>query len=126
VKQTITPVQLQELTPEQREGLREWWKPKLGDMFVWQSTNTSGLIGPLGPIVTHIFGDGTFMATGTGSPLEHSKDECYPLLSIGQAIELLAEKDLLQLQSVFTKICLGILPASDLINALFAAVKEVL
>ena len=124
MKQHISVDQLFELTPAQREALRELWRPGIGDMFAWESPNTKCFIGPMGPIVTHVFSDGTFMAgRGTDSPEEYSKEECLLLLSIGQAIELLAEKDLLQLQNIFTKICLGILPADELINALFEAIK---
>lgn len=93
MKQRIDVSQLKELTPEQREMLRERWRPSIGDMFAWLSPNTSSFIGPLGPIVTHVFGDGTFMAgAGTSPPQEYGKEDCFPLLSIGQCIQYLRDK----------------------------------
>ena len=110
MKQRITPEQLQELTQEQREALREWWQPRFGDKYLYCSKE----IGIVNEEEEEL------------AKSNEVQNVVFPLLSIGQCIQLLAEKDLLQLQSIFTKICLGILPASDLINALFAAVKEVL
>ena len=49
-----------------------------------------------------------------------------PRLSIGQCIELLTEKDIIHLQSVFAKISHGILRPDEILDALFEAVKVVL
>jgi hypothetical protein len=34
MKQHISAEDLQELTQEQKDRLREWWKPEIGDMYV--------------------------------------------------------------------------------------------
>jgi hypothetical protein len=33
MKRRITPEQLAELTEEQKDRLREWWKPEVGDFY---------------------------------------------------------------------------------------------
>jgi len=102
LKQRISVERLQELSSEQRERLREWWKPQDEDWYIY---------------------DG-----GIYSVIEYPKVEkgSLPLLSIGQCIELLAEKDMIHLQSVFAKISHGILSPDEIIDALFAALKSVL
>lgn len=144
MKQRIDVSQLKELTPEQREMLRERWRPSIGDMFAWLSPNTSSFIGPLGPIVTHVFGDGTFMAgAGTSPPQEYGKEDCFPLLSIGQCIECLRDKDAdllcYTMKKLFAGICFDPSPVMlkinehgckyyepvELIDALFEAIKAV-
>lgn len=69
MKQHITIEQLNELTIEQKERLREWWKPADEDWY----TN----------------GETAYAV------IEYPKidDNCLPLLSIGQCIELLQSKD---------------------------------
>jgi len=135
MKQHITPEQLQELTPEQQDRLREWWKPEKGDRFVWiPVTHINNHRSSKYSYSKRVFlfyaaskcGEYTFLYF-PGKRKENVKlRECLPILSIGQCIELLAEKDLLQLQSIFTKICLGILSVDELINVLWQAVKAVL
>lgn len=82
MKQRITPEQLKELTPEQKERLREWWRPVKGDSYIWDSP----LSGMLGPMVY----DG--VSLGKALPQENSKGSCLPLLTVGQCIALLKEK----------------------------------
>jgi hypothetical protein len=71
VKQRITVEQLQELTSEQQERLREWWEPEVGDYIVH---DTQG--------IGCLFGDVDIM----------DKTHMLPRLSIGQCIELLKDK----------------------------------
>lgn len=66
MKQRITVEQLNELTEEQKEKLREWWEPADGDVF---------------------FRNGRVQVCDEG--YYHDKENCYPLLSTGQMIELL-------------------------------------
>ena len=83
MKQHITPEQLQELTEEQKERLREWWVVREGDRFFakgkWE--DIAGESAP-GCVESYDF-DGE----------SWDKKDCLPLLSVGQCIELLEEKD---------------------------------
>lgn len=82
MKQHLSIDQLQELTPAQREALREWWKPFWGDKVL--------RFGKTGIIAGYGGGEGfSFLGDGFSSA---SKDECLPLLSIGQCIAYLLEK----------------------------------
>jgi hypothetical protein len=90
MKKIITVEQLKELTLEQKQKLRDWWKPNFGDMFSWCD------IGPCGPVVTHKnYPDENsfFGGCGIGNPREYLKSECLPLPDISQMIELLESKD---------------------------------
>jgi hypothetical protein len=82
MKQRITVEQLQELTEEQKQRLREWWKPEPGDIMLdikmgCLETLVEGGNGKA--IIEHIKSD--------------SKARFLPLLSIGQMIELIESKD---------------------------------
>ena len=71
MKQRISAEDLAELTPEQQERLREWWRPEVGDYIVH---DTQG--------IGCLFGDVDIM----------DKTHMLPRLSIGQCIELLKDK----------------------------------
>lgn len=68
MKQHITIEQLNELSDRGKEKLREWWKPKRGDMF---------------------FGIDRGIVANTWNEIPNG---IYPRLNIGQLIEYLAEK----------------------------------
>ena len=72
MKQHITPEQLQELTDEQRERLRGWWEPELYQL------NRYGV---------------KFYLESLDEGYLREIRGCLPLLSVGQCIELLEEKD---------------------------------
>lgn len=135
MKQHITPEDLATLSPEQKEKLREWWKPKFGNMFI--ATYPTGLES-----------DEEFVAHTTGRKKcwihtineqrigvkPYNKADCLPLLSTGQCLELLDYR-LIAIENS----CSGwgvalITPKCDewkiikeeLINALFEAVKAIL
>jgi len=83
MRQYITPAQLQELTDEQKERLRDWWEVQEGDRFfakgLWED-----IAGKSGPGCVENFGC---------EGLSYKKENCLPLLSVGQCIELLEAKD---------------------------------
>ena len=74
MKQTITVKQLQELTEEQKERLRSWWEPELYQSMV----NRYGV---------------KFYLESLDEGYLREIRNCLPLLSVGQCIELLEEKD---------------------------------
>lgn len=80
MKQRITVEQLDELTAEQRVNLQEWWKPQKGDMLYY----------PFRRLVLLIEEVSDKRIESIGDLLQ--KDMCYPLLSIGQMIELIRSK----------------------------------
>lgn len=82
MKQNISVKQLQELTDDQKERLRDWWKPQKGDWFV-----ACGDIEIAGSFIC-----GTIDSYNQAGWCYEKKD-CLPLLSIGQCIELLGAKD---------------------------------
>ena len=67
MKRRITGEQLQELTQEQQKGLREWWKPQVGDCVI----DSAGDIGVV------------------YNEEEIDNADLFPLFDIGQMIELL-------------------------------------
>lgn len=137
MKQRITVEQLQELTDEQKERLREWWKPVAGDYFATPIATGSR------KVIAHI-------AVAANGELRYfdnngrawNKIEMLPLLAIGQMIELLLDAGKLETASLIINtskndtgvfdgwrdhedgICIS--RSSELCDALFAAVKAVL
>jgi len=124
VKQRISAEDLAELTPEQQERLREWWEPEAGDYIV-HDTQGPGCL----------FGDIDIM----------DKTHMLPRLSIGQCIELLKDKTNEQSFGYNDSGCFWTVnvgnrgvgnmiegcagkqfSTAELIDALFATVKEVL
>lgn len=85
MKQNISVKQLQELTDEQKERLRKWWKPGKGDRYVTYTFKHTKIIKELGGENGGIY-DIYGKRTPDGVP-------CLPLLSVGQCIELLEAKD---------------------------------
>lgn len=124
MKQRISAEDLAELTPEQQERLREWWTPEVGDYIVH---DTQG--------IGCLFGDVDIM----------DKTHMLPRLSIGQCIELLKDKTNEQSFGYNDSGCFWTVnvgnrgvgnmiegcagkqfSTAELIDALFATVKEVL
>jgi len=81
MKQRIEASQLQELTPEQQEKLRAWWKPRQGDLFT--SLDSSVRV----KYVIDVDKEGYIY----GGRDWHPKSECLPLLNIGQMLQLIDE-----------------------------------
>jgi hypothetical protein len=76
MKQRITIEQLNKLTHEQKERLREWWNPNVGDFILL--TNGEEFVLSFTP-PEHLYN--TYKLEGN-----------LPLLSIGQMIEFIQEK----------------------------------
>jgi len=77
MKQRITGEQLTELTAHQKDNLRKWWKPEAGEPFCAMGKNNEIFnIGAMPKGVVFVDNQGV-----------------YPLLSIGQMIELLDKKN---------------------------------
>ena len=73
MKERISKEQLQELSPEQQEKLRKWWKPERYDVFYYAPTEAiCTFSGNIGEYMPEMF------------------KETLPLLSIGQMIEMLS------------------------------------
>ena len=81
MKQHITAEQVQELSPEQQEKLREWWQPDRGDHIYLNIKNEHmmGVIPNCNGMISDIKKAG-------------HKEHHLPLLSIGQMIELIFDK----------------------------------
>ena len=82
MKQRISPKQLQELTEEQGERLKGWWTPKWGDVIL----DCRGNIG--------LIRDLDIAMTGPEADARRAiqKEIALPLLSIGQMIEFIMDK----------------------------------
>jgi 5'-3' exonuclease len=88
MKRRIDLSQLQELTPEQQRKLREWWKPELHDVVLYEDEEVS--------IVDCYPGKQKLMLSSKdmyGDYEEVQKAVVLPLLDMGQMIQLLEEKD---------------------------------
>jgi len=113
MKRRITVEQLQELTEEQQQRLREWWKPEHGDWYLqyWIDDEPSLLI-----YDSHTYLDDMFL----------------PLLDIGQMIELLNNYDCdTEMQSAGNMWYVMVgghinTQAEELCDALWQAVKQIL
>lgn len=88
MKQRITVEQLNELTVEQKEKLREWWKENLKTYDV----------------ACYKFGrDNVVLVIQYSDSMHKAMDDsfnCLPLLSIGQMIELLRDKERYNLKEI--------------------------
>lgn len=85
MKQSITAKQLNELSDGSKEKLREWWKPKEGDLYLSVQTALSWNQKKLPKPFKSVFKN--------GSPYEDEISIAYPLLSIGQMIEFINDND---------------------------------
>ena len=97
----ISPEQLQELSPEQQEKLREWWKDhkEEGDYFVL--INENGEIATLSERVNgscNGYWNCECAIDDGEDPACRSEENSLPLLSIGQLIQLLDPKE----ETIFT------------------------
>lgn len=102
MKQHITAEDLQSLTDEQKERLREWWGPKDGDWFY--GTHGGGrnysYCGPeqyVWVLSPYEVDGGVYGASLSESPPDEG---ALPLLSIGQCIELLGKIEVRGLMAV--------------------------
>ncbi len=88
MKHRISVDDLWKLAPEQREKLWEWWQPKEEDIIYAMNVPFYGV---LVETVYSIDKKGRLVCLGEDYDAGnvHEKDECLPLLSIGQMIELL-------------------------------------
>ncbi|HYD92480.1 MAG TPA: hypothetical protein VEA37_13465 [Flavobacterium sp.] len=84
MKQRITVEQVTQLTDKQEEKLKQWWRPMFGDHFVVIDGRT------ICYVVNYYSGDIVTLGKRE-SFIEKSK--CLPLLSIGQMVELLKDKE---------------------------------
>ena len=75
MKERISEEQLQELSPEQQEKLREWWEPKEYDVFIAQPYGTECIL------IWRLVDQSAFKKLW---------NELLPLLSIGQMIGMLS------------------------------------
>ncbi|MFA5307782.1 MAG: hypothetical protein WC365_10095 [Candidatus Babeliales bacterium] len=89
MKRRITVEQLSELADEQRQRLREWWKPQEGDLVYRTDVERTA-------IYHHIGTQGLWLINcrNTIDPSDEelhvtNKANCLPLLDIGQMIGLL-------------------------------------
>ena len=120
MKQRITSDQLQQLTPSQQEKLRAWWKPEIGDKFDAERSGITWLVASV---------NGERIETHAGIFL---KNECLPLLSIGQCLQILGEHnryyELRNYENNFHFYDQDNLKSKspELIDALFEAVKSIL
>ena len=106
MRQRIEPAQLNELSPEQKEALREWWKPQKSDIAVVVNPETElyerfrGIELVVDDMIDCKYNRIDFYASPShystptlyrGVPMFHKQD-CLPLLSIGQMIEIIYDK----------------------------------
>jgi len=113
MKRRITAEELNELTPEQKEHLREWWKPITGD----KCTDKKGYEF----LITGVDGNEYLYC---GDRVEFAASwECLPLLDIGQLIELLRQKDFNRIVTLDYE---GAIQEIDLCDVLWNAVKAII
>jgi hypothetical protein len=116
MKQRISTAQLQELSPEQQERLREWWlsNAQVGDTCILrQRFYVVGEVGDVGLVLYRPKEDESIFYKRA-----ELKDDIISLLSIGQCFSLLGKTIAIKYMEKY--------PLKEPIDALFAAVKEVL
>lgn len=92
MKRRITPEQLQELTPEQQQKLRDLWKFEVGDICTNEDCIEICIAEYLeGGEYTKYFSK-EIRTADCGKIEMYDAEDCLPLLDIGQMIELLAHR----------------------------------
>ena len=84
MKRKITSEQLNELTDEQKQKLKKWWKPKYGDFAM----DFRGIEIIMKPFIANFYFD-LYGKEG----VQKFTDTVLPLLSVSQMIELFESKD---------------------------------
>jgi hypothetical protein len=110
MKRRINPEQLQELTEEQQQRLREWWELTAWDVIAVYETECTCRISNV-----------------LEETMKTTKNKCLPLLDIGQMIELLNDAE--QSSKIFKimrRVDDCIIDIQELCDALWQAVKQVL
>ena len=124
MRQRITVENLAELSPEQQEKLRVWWKHEEYDVFVSKRDNYSHSVDWVCGDEIHYFYSGAKSYTCVGIKI------CLPFLSIGQLLQLLddfTEEPSLKNENLRLSINRTMwLGNSKLVDSLFQAVKEIL
>jgi len=117
VKQRIEPTDLEVLTDAQKQRLRELWEPQVGNFM---------LVDTVVRLVTTInnnrFGVYLFYYT-TGCC---QKQDCLPILSIGQMIEILQKNNISNDLLSYCNTYIMRIECEDICDALWQAVKEIL
>jgi hypothetical protein len=123
VNQRITIEQLNELSDDQKKRLRGWWEPEQYDVVRDLNHNATFDV---------YYKDGNL----SDSYIDYDKNDCLPLMNIGQCIKLLKDYGW-DLEIKDARIGIGFRVANDtrngmgitrdeLIDALWEAVKKVL
>lgn len=132
MKKHISVEQLKELSKEQRERLREWWKPAVGDIVCYKNEEHTIVYCTDGEIKVMPYTDIPFCI------INDIEKRSLPLINIGQMIEILRGKDESGFVhfTVFKDINIvdswyGIMEhdeyeADEIVDALWMAVKAVL
>lgn len=123
MKMRILSSQLQELTPEQQEKLRKWWKPQEGDWWKPISSDEPQLLADHLKECCHREKCGHDSLEDWGAYLGK---HCLPLLSIGQMLQLIDESNhFIRYQFIVGRSSKARLP-SEFCDELWQAVKEIL
>lgn len=135
MKQRISVEQLTQLTADQKDRLREWWKPDECNLITLEFPLTAS---PQTTVITDVSTgyDGIqYWHIGRGFTAEKElKLRTLPLLSIGQCIQLLRDigeldiaiRGMGTIDFYFKRPMMGLVGERELIDALWQAVKEVL
>jgi hypothetical protein len=130
MRQRITKDQLLSLSEDQRKKLREWWKPEVGDHYIhWNDEFPDAFD-------ENYVGDYLEKEAGYAyyDSERYPEEHACPLLSIGQMIEFLDERErlgiygelLLNGQMVRVRSRWLEYPPGQLCDTLWQAVKEIL
>lgn len=88
MRQNITQDDLRELTPEEQQALRSLWKPSMGDLAMYEDGHLfvvcNDIDDPWPTSLLETMERATFRT--------YTFERCLPLLSIGQMVEILADK----------------------------------
>lgn len=118
MKKRISVDQMRELTKEQKKKLCEWWHPEHGDNFYdyIETAYTDCIVFLNGNDIKGCQGD------------EYKKENCLPLLNIGQMIELLENKEHNNhlIRQIFHITSSQIDNVDNLCDALWEAIKSIL
>lgn len=122
MKQRITVEQINELSDEQRKRLQEWWNPDINDVYT--STDKNMLNQATVFTIEEIDSSGFIYDWRFG--VAQYKNDCMPLLSIGQLIELTGATGILKFNGGWALDEDAIEYHKELVDALWEEVKKVL
>jgi len=125
MKLRIDTAQLNELSDAQKQRLRELWEPKDYDVILYKTPHEHD--GGVTSIkISYGFLDSEIIDMDSDVDGYYNINDCLPLLSIGQMIEILQKNNISNNLLSYCNAYIMRIECEDICDALWQAVKEIL